>query len=83
MGAKKKERLPDDYHIKFLLIGNKNVGKTAIQMKYFDGEFQEHMLGTIGVDNRINRLDLKGYRVKMQVFDTGGQDNFNVAKNYF
>ena len=66
MGAKKKQRgPPDDYHIKFLLIGNKAVGKTAIQMKYFDGEFQEHLLGTIGVDNRVDRLDLRGYRVKM------------------
>ena len=36
---------------KFLLIGDPNVGKSCILVRYVDGKFQEGTQNTIGQDN--------------------------------
>mgnify|MGYP006088830751 FL=1 len=53
-GSKKQ---PPDFTIKFLLMGNKNAGKTALQVKYFDGKFIDYLAST-GVNTRFKRLEI-------------------------
>ena len=37
-----------DFFFKFLLAGEKEVGKTAISNRYIRGEFDENYISTIG-----------------------------------
>lgn len=76
---------PDyDYLFKILIIGNSGVGKTALLLRYTDGIFNPEFHTTIGVDFKINTVNIDGKVVKMQLWDTAGQDRFrNIVASYY
>ena len=60
-----------DYLIKFLIIGESAVGKTAMLLRYTENTFTEDFLSTIGVDFKVKRMERDGKKLKIQVWDTG------------
>ena len=65
-----------DYIFKVLLIGNSDVGKSSLILRYVDP--------TIGVDFKVKSLEVDKKLVKMQIWDTAGQERFrNVISSYF
>ena len=77
---KKKELL-----YKILLLGDTSVGKTCFLMRYADNTFQEIHLSTIGLDYKLKNVQIDdGKIVKIQIWDTAGQDRFrSITKNYY
>ena len=63
--------------IKIGLLGDEKVGKTSIINSFFDIEFKEDYINTIGSDRfkKIQHLD-DGEEVKLAVWDTAGQERF-------
>ena len=78
--ADKKEFL-----YKILLLGDSSVGKTCFLMRYTDNTFQEIHMSTIGLDYKLKNVQLdEGKIVKIQIWDTAGQDRFrSITKNYY
>ena len=78
--AEKKEFL-----YKILLLGDSSVGKTCFLMRYTDNTFQEIHMSTIGLDYKLKNVQLDdGKMVKIQIWDTAGQDRFrSITKNYY
>ena len=78
--AEKKEFL-----YKILLLGDSSVGKTCFLMRYTDNTFQEMHMSTIGLDYKLKNVQLDdGKIVKIQIWDTAGQDRFrSITKNYY
>ena len=73
-----------DFNFKILLLGNSNVGKTSIFVSYFEREFQDVMLSTIGYDNEYKIVEKDGKKIQLQIFDTAGQERFRaLAKNLY
>lgn len=70
---------------KILILGDGSVGKTSFLTRYADNSFQESVLSTIGVDYKLKNVQLDdGRTVKLQIWDTAGQDRFrSIAKNYY
>ena len=70
---------------KILLLGDTTVGKTCFLMRYTDNTFQEVHMSTIGLDYRVKNMQLNtGKIVKVQIWDTAGQDRFRaITKNYY
>ena len=70
---------------KVLLLGDSTVGKTCLLLKYTDKIFKEEHMMTIGLDYRLKRMKLKnGKEVKLQIWDTAGQDRFrSITKNFY
>ena len=70
---------------KVLLLGDSTVGKTCILLKYTDKVFQDIHMMTIGLDYRLKTMKLKsGKDVKLQIWDTAGQDRFrSITKNFY
>ena len=70
---------------KVLLLGDSTVGKTCILLKYTDKIFQDIHMMTIGLDYRLKTMKLKsGKDVKLQIWDTAGQDRFrSITKKIF
>jgi len=70
---------------KILLLGDSSVGKTCFLMRYTDGTFQEIHMSTIGLDYKLKNVQLDdGKIVKIQIWDTAGQDRFRtITKNYY
>lgn len=73
-----------DYLFKILLIGDSGVGKTSLLFRYVEDVFNPEFQSTIGVDFKICTLSVDGREVKMQLWDTAGQDRFrNIVASYY
>lgn len=60
-----------DHLFKFLLIGDSNVGKTSIILRFTAGEFRESLRNTVGVDVKVKLVQCGKKRLKLTIWDTG------------
>ena len=73
-----------DYLLKILIIGNSGVGKSCLLIRFADDIYQENYIATNGVDFKIKTLDVDEKNVKLQIWDTAGQDRFrNFRESYY
>lgn len=66
-----------EYQFRLILIGDSTVGKSCL-LKYFtDGKFEEAVDPTVGVDFYARLVEVQpGVRIKLQMWDTAGQEKF-------
>lgn len=74
-----------DYNhlFKLLIIGDSNVGKSSLLLRFADNSFSGSYITTIGVDFKIRTVDINGERVKLQIWDTAGQERFRSLRTPF
>eukprot|EP01113_Clastostelium_recurvatum_P000455 TRINITY_DN101_c0_g1_i2.p1 TRINITY_DN101_c0_g1~~TRINITY_DN101_c0_g1_i2.p1 ORF type:complete len:985 (+),score=334.30 TRINITY_DN101_c0_g1_i2:83-3037(+) len=74
-----------DYLFKILLIGDSGVGKSCALLRFADDSFfSESYISTIGVDFKVRTVELNGYTVKLQIWDTTGQERFRtITSSYY
>jgi small GTP-binding protein len=78
------EILTCDYIIKFVVIGDSGVGKTAIIKRFADNEFLTSFAPTVGIDFKIRTLVMEDHkRIKLQIWDTAGQERFRAVNTSF
>ena len=69
---------------KVVVVGASGVGKTAIVQHLTTGNFREESQPTIGVEFKSYNFQAEGDSIKLQIWDTAGQDRFrSVSKAYF
>ena len=79
-----KSNIAVDRIFKLLLIGESNVGKTSIIVRYVDNDFQPTGISTLGVDVKCKYVLLNKTKIRLDIWDTAGQERFRgLAKNYF
>jgi Ras-related protein Rab-1A len=61
-----------------VIIGNSSVGKSSLLLRFADDVFHETFLPTIGVDFKIRTIEQAGSVVKLQMWDTAGQEKFKT-----
>ena len=70
--------------LKILLIGNSFVGKKSLLLKFTEGNFPDSNMATIGVEFKEKIIKIKDKDVKLQIWDTSGQERFrSITKNFF
>jgi len=62
-----------DLLFKLLLIGDSGVGKTCILFRFSEDAFNTTFISTIGIDFKIKTIELRGKKIKLQIWDTAGQ----------
>ena len=73
-----------DLVIKIVLMGNTSVGKTNLIQKYTRGYAVENQPPTIGMDFLSKELELNGRKLKVQYWDTAGQEKYrSITHTYF
>ena len=73
-----------DYIFKVLLLGNSDVGKSSLLLRFVDKTWSDSFVPTIGVDFKVKTMNIGDKTVKMQIWDTAGQERFrNVVASYF
>lgn len=74
-----------DYVLKLVMVGDANVGKSSILLRFTDDRFEQDHLSTIGVDLRVKTIETPdGKRVKITIWDTAGQERFRtLTASYF
>jgi small GTP-binding protein len=70
--------------VKLLLIGESSVGKSCILLRYSENKFQESFFTTVGIDFKVRHCVINDRRVRLQVWDTAGQEKFRtITKAYY
>ncbi|UCD00872.1 MAG: GTP-binding protein [Promethearchaeota archaeon] len=72
-----------DYTFKMLMLGDASVGKTSLTIRYISGYFQEDLKLTIGVDFYSKTTTFKDKKVKLQIWDFGGEERFRFLLSQY
>ena len=73
-----------DYSFKILFLGGIGVGKTSIINRYVKNILKNDQKPTIGIDYKTKIVVYNSKRIKLQIFDTSGQERFRtLTKNYY
>ena len=60
------------------------VGKSCLLLRFADQAYTESYISTIGVDFKIRTVELDGKTIKLQIWDTAGQDRFrSIISSYY
>jgi len=63
-------------NLKIVVIGEPAVGKTSLTTRYSTGEFRETYTSTIGMNFLRKNVRINGREVRVQFWDTGGQERY-------
>uniref|UniRef100_A0A2R5LJC2 Putative gtp-binding protein n=1 Tax=Ornithodoros turicata TaxID=34597 RepID=A0A2R5LJC2_9ACAR len=70
--------------LKVVVVGNGGVGKSSLIQRYCKGVFTAEYKKTIGVDFLERELFLRGQDVRLMLWDTAGQEEFDaLTKAYY
>ena len=73
-----------EFIFKVLFLGNSNVGKSSLFLRFVDDIWNDTFVPTIGVDFKIKTLEIDQKKVKLQIWDTAGQERFkNIISSYY
>ena len=73
-----------EFIFKVLLLGNSNVGKSSLFLRFVDDIWNDTFVPTIGVDFKIKTFEIDSKKIKMQIWDTAGQERFkNIINSYY
>ena len=81
MSASSVNKTRYDLLVKLLLIGDSGVGKSCLLMRYSDDSFTSSFITTIGIDFKVKTINLDGKRIKLQIWDTAGQEKFGGLRD--
>ena len=69
---------------KILIIGDTNVGKSNLLLRYIKNDFSVDMKSTVGVEFGSKILKILGINIKAQIWDTAGQERYrSMTSSYF
>lgn len=73
-----------DYLFKFIIIGDQSVGKSTLLKRFSDDEFLKYHEPTIGVEFAIKTIQINDCNIRLQIWDTAGQEEFiSIARSYY
>ena len=73
-----------EMNLKFVIIGDPSVGKTSLLRRVIENKFDEQYLSTIGVDFSFKGITIRNQKVKLQIWDTAGQEKFrSLVTSYY
>lgn len=72
------------YLFKYIIIGDSAVGKSCLLLQFTDKRFQPVHDLTIGVEFGARMISIDGKQIKLQIWDTAGQESFrSITRSYY
>ena len=69
--------------LKFILIGETQVGKTSLINQYINNQFEADYLMTIGNDKTTKEITIDEKKVTLEIWDTIGHETLRAANKIF
>ncbi|DAZ92561.1 TPA: hypothetical protein N0F65_012791, partial [Lagenidium giganteum] len=70
--------------LKYIIIGDSEVGKSSLLLQFTEQHFQPIHGLTIGVEFGAKLLDIDNRKVKLEIWDTAGQETFlSITRSYY
>mmetsp|Transcript_9846 Transcript_9846/g.16858 ORF Transcript_9846/g.16858 Transcript_9846/m.16858 type:complete len:179 (-) Transcript_9846:73-609(-) len=72
------------YLFKYIIIGDTGVGKSCLLLQFTDKRFQPVHDLTIGVEFGSRTITIDDNQIKLQIWDTAGQEKFrSITRSYY
>ncbi len=68
---------------KVVMVGDPQVGKTSLVKRYVVNEFKKVEKSTIGGTFLSKNIMIEGVNIKLQIWDTAGQDKYRVLQSIY
>jgi len=82
--APAKQSQPYKFLFKYIIVGDTAVGKSCLLLRFTDNRFQAQHDLTIGVEFGSRTIMIDGNQVKLQIWDTAGQEKFrSITRSYY
>jgi len=78
-----KDRSLIDYQFKIIIVGDPNVGKTSLILRYTDNAFRRNYVPTLGVMVSDKIFKIGDSVVQLTLWDIGGQQKFTRMREQF
>lgn len=65
-----------DATYKIVIFGDAGTGKTTLTQRFLTNLFKSDSIMTIGVEFEAKRLEIDGKKIKLQIWDFGGEERF-------
>mmetsp|Transcript_1819 Transcript_1819/g.4137 ORF Transcript_1819/g.4137 Transcript_1819/m.4137 type:complete len:250 (+) Transcript_1819:102-851(+) len=62
--------------VKVGMVGDQQIGKTSLMVKYVEGQFDEDYIQTLGVNFMEKSVVVRGTEITFSIWDLGGQRDF-------
>ena len=73
-----------DYLLKILIIGDAGTGKSCMMTRFVDKNYSPSYFNTVGVDFKVNVVNVQNKNFKLQIWDTAGQERFRtITSGYY
>lgn len=73
-----------DYLFKYIIIGDPAVGKSTLLAQFMDKRFVLDHNPTIGYEFAAKNIEIDGLQIKLHIWDTAGQENFQaITRSYY
>ena len=73
-----------DYQFNFVIVGESGVGKSCIVLNFAEQKPRRQHQVTIACEFAARIMPVKGRDVKIQIWDTAGQENFrSITRSYY
>ena len=73
-----------DYMFRFIIVGDIAVGKSCLLLQFSANEFKAVHEITIGVEFSVKTMDIDNHSVKVQIWDTAGEEAFqSITRSYY
>lgn len=84
MSKKNVKEPQQEKTVSILTVGETQVGKTSLILRFIDRVFYYDTKTTIGVDFKVKRINLLNKNVLVKIWDTAGQERFKtVTRQYY
>ena len=68
---------------KLLVIGDSGVGKSCLVTRFTRNFYSPDHVNTIGVDFRIQKIEIDGNEVTLQIWDSAGYERFRIMTSSY
>ena len=73
-----------EFLFKYIIIGDSGVGKSCLLLQFTDKRFETSHDITIGVEFGARMITVEGRAIKLQIWDTAGQESFrSITRSYY
>ncbi|ORX58280.1 putative rab-2,4,14, partial [Hesseltinella vesiculosa] len=73
-----------NYIIKYIIVGDSGVGKSCLLLQFTDSRFYAGRELTIGVEFGTRFITVDDKKIKLQIWDTAGQESFrSITQSYY
>ncbi|KRX02341.1 P-loop containing nucleoside triphosphate hydrolase [Pseudocohnilembus persalinus] len=69
---------------KYIIIGDTGVGKSCLLLQFIEKRFRQKHEVTIGVEFGARMISVDNKNIKLQIWDTAGQESFrSITRSYY